>query len=242
MFKKILVIIPTYNEKENIENLLNQVLAAALQIDILVVDDNSPDGTARIVKNYQKTNPKVLLIERPKKMGLGSAYILGFKAALEKNYDLVFGMDADFSHDPAYLPQFIKEAQNFDLVIGSRYLHGEIRVVNWPLSRLFISLAANWYVRLITGLPIYDSTSGFKCFRRRVLETIDLNKIISDGYSFQVEMNFWVYQNNFKIKEIPIIFNDRIAGKSKLDRRSVWEMFWLVWKLRLMKNFGKIRK
>lgn len=242
MFKKILVIIPTYNEKENIENLLNQVLAAALQIDILVVDDNSPDGTARIVKNYQKTNPKVLLIERPKKMGLGSAYILGFKAALEKNYDLVFEMDADFSHDPAYLPQFIKEAQNFDLVIGSRYLHGEIRVVNWPLSRLVISLAANWYVRLITGLPIYDSTSGFKCFRRRVLETIDLNKIISDGYSFQVEMNFWAYQNNFKIKEIPIIFNDRIAGKSKLDRRSVWEMFWLVWKLRLMKNFGKIRK
>lgn len=239
MFKKILIIIPTYNEKENILKLLIEVLNVSPAIEVLVIDDRSPDSTGALVKEYLKKEPRVQLIEREKKLGLGSAYVLGFKKALEGDYELIFEMDADFSHDPAYLADFIKEAENYDLVIGSRYLHGEIRVVNWPLPRLFISLVANWYIRLITGLPIDDSTSGFKCFRRSVLLAVDLDKIHSDGYSFQVEMNFLVFKKGFKIKEIPIIFNDRISGKSKLDRKSVWEMFWLVWKLRLGKIFQK---
>jgi dolichol-phosphate mannosyltransferase len=233
--EKILVIIPTYNEKENIRELMIKLLQVVPDLEILVIDDNSPDGTGGLVSDFQKSEKRVYLLQRPQKLGLGSAYLAGFKWALERDYQLIFEMDADFSHDPAYIGEFIEAAKTSDLVIGSRYLHGEVRVVNWPLSRLFISQTANWYVRLITGLPIYDCTSGFKCFRREVLEKINLNKIHSEGYSFQVEINFLAHQKGFRIKEIPIIFNDRICGRSKLDRKSVWEMLWLVWLLRLRK-------
>ena len=235
MVEKILVIIPTYNEKENIRELMIKLLQVVPDLEILVIDDNSPDGTGGLVSDFQKSEKRVYLLQRPQKLGLGSAYLAGFKWALERDYQLIFEMDADFSHDPAYIGEFIEAAKTSDLVIGSRYLHGEVRVVNWPLSRLFISQTANWYVRLITGLPIYDCTSGFKCFRREVLEKINLNKIHSEGYSFQVVINFLAHQKGFRIKEIPIIFNDRICGRSKLDRKSVWEMLWLVWLLRLRK-------
>jgi dolichol-phosphate mannosyltransferase len=239
MNKDISVIIPTYNEKENIRELLPKILAAYPDMEILIIDDNSPDGTAQVVTGLLAQEPRIHLLERPGKMGLGSAYLAGFKWALARDYQLVFEMDADFSHDPEYIKDFLWAMADYDLVIGSRYLHGEIRVVNWPLTRLFISQAANWYVHFITGLPVADSTSGFKCFRRAVLEKIALGRIHSEGYSFQVEMNFLACQNGFRIKEIPIIFNDRISGRSKLDRHSVWEMVWLVWWLRLKTFFQR---
>jgi len=229
-----LVVIPTYNEKENIEELIGQVLSVKDTIHILVVDDNSPDGTGDIVERMASSNERVNIIRRERKMGLGSAYIAGFKWALE-NTDAryVFEMDADFSHDPRAIPNFLEAVRDNDLVIGSRYLKG-ITVVNWPLSRLILSYSANIYTRLITGLPLKDATGGYKCFRREVLEALPLDRIKSDGYSFQIEVNFLCWKKGFRIKEIPILFVDRRVGISKMNRKIVWEAAFMVWRLRFM--------
>ncbi|MCI0530464.1 MAG: polyprenol monophosphomannose synthase [candidate division Zixibacteria bacterium] len=236
---KALVIIPTYNEKENLEAIIEAVLRQDSMLNILVVDDNSPDGTGQIAERISRDNNKVHVLHRQRKMGLGQAYIAGFKYALEHKYDFVFEMDADFSHDPKYLPEFLKSLETADLVLGSRYVRG-VNVVNWPMSRLLLSYFANVYSRWITGVPVRDSTGGFKCYRRAVLEGIELDKIKSEGYSFQIETCFRAWKKGFRIKEIPIIFVDRRAGHSKMSKRIVREAIWVVWKLRILSLLGKI--
>lgn len=234
---KTLIIIPTYNELENLPKLLPEVLSKNDDINILIVDDNSPDGTAAFVENEMKNNNRIHLIRRPSKQGLGTAYIAGFKYAIQKNFDLVFEMDADFSHDPKEIPRFLDEIQNSDLVIGSRYING-VNVINWPLRRLLLSSFANLYTRVITGMPVHDATGGFKCFRRKVLESINLDKVKSNGYAFQIEMNFKTWKKGFRVKEIPIIFVDRVKGKSKMSKKIVREAVTMVWKLRIKSIFG----
>ncbi len=230
---KSVVVVPTYNEAENIGRLIPQVLERDPGITILVVDDNSPDGTAEVVRRAEGFGDRVRLLERPGKAGLGSAYIAGFKWALaETDAETVFEMDADFSHAPAALDEFLQEIRTHDLVLGSRYLYG-VTVVNWPLRRLFLSVGANLYARLVTGMKIKDSTGGFKCFRREVLEALPLDRIKSDGYSFQIELNYHCWRRGFRIKEIPIIFMDREVGVSKMNKRIIWEAMWMVWALRL---------
>jgi dolichol-phosphate mannosyltransferase len=236
---KALVIIPTYNEADNVSAIIDEALKQDKNLEVLIVDDNSPDGTSKIVEKKQIKNIKIHLLKRAGKMGLGSAYVAGFKYALEQNFDYIFEMDADFSHDPAVIPDMLKEIKDNDLVIGSRYLGG-INVVNWPLRRLMLSFFAAHYVRFITGMPINDPTGGFKCFRRKVLETIDLDKILSDGYSFQIEMNFRTWQRKFKIKEIPIVFTDRRSGQSKMSKKIVREAIFVVWKLQFLHLKKKI--
>lgn len=233
-----LVIIPTYNELDNVEQLAKEIHQLTPEINILFIDDGSPDGTADLIKKMMSKNKKIHILERSDKMGLGSAYVSGFKFALENGYEYIFQMDADFSHDPKELPNFLKSITNNDLVLGSRYIKG-VNVINWPLSRLLLSYFANVYTRLITGLPICDATGGFKCFRRSVLESIDLNNISSNGYAFQIEMTFKVWSKGFRVKEIPIIFVDRIYGESKLSRKIMWEAIFLVWKLRISRIFSK---
>ncbi len=239
--KKVLVIVPTYNERENIKEIVPQILSKGENIEVLIVDDNSPDGTAKIVKEMMIHNPRIHLIKRPGKLGLGTAYVEGFKYALEHGYDLIIEMDADFSHNPDDLPRLIQESEHADLVIGSRYTNG-ISVVNWPLNRLLLSYFANLYARILTGIPVRDLTAGFKCFRREVLEKIDLSKIHSDGYAFQIEMNFYAYERGFKIKEIPIIFIERRTGVSKMSKRIIKEAFFLVIFLRLKKILSFLKK
>ena len=236
---KTLVIIPTYNESENIERIVPLVMEKDPSIHVLIVDDNSPDGTGRIADEMAKKDDRVFVIHREKKSGLGTAYIAGFKSALEKGYDLIFEMDCDFSHDPKYVPHFLKAIQEADLVLGSRYIDG-VNVINWPMSRLLLSYYANVYSRLVTGLPVKDATGGFKCFRREVLEAIDLDRVKSNGYSFQIEMSFRAWKKGFKIKEIPIIFEDRKVGQSKMSKKIVREAVWMVWKLRLRSLLGKL--
>ena len=235
--QKSLVIIPTYNELENIPKLIPIVLAQDERIHLLIVDDNSPDGTAKFVEEEMKSNERIHLLKREKKLGLGTAYIAGFKYALENEYDFVFEMDADFSHDPKELRNFLIAIRENDLVLGSRYING-VRVLNWPMARLLLSFFASVYTRIITGMPIKDATGGFKCFRRNVLESIDLDKVKSNGYSFQIEMTFKAYVKGFKIKEIPIVFVDRVKGKSKMSKKIVREAVMMVWKLRLQHIFG----
>jgi len=229
-----LVVIPTYDEVENITRIVPDVLAQDPGLDVLVVDDGSPDGTARAVRGLDDYGTRVALIERASKLGLGSAYIAGFRWALAQGYPLVFEMDADYSHHPTMLPEFLRQAQRADVVLGSRYLHG-VTVVNWPLRRLVLSVGANHYARLITGLPVRDSTGGFKCFRRAVLETIPLDRIQSDGYAFQIEVNWYCWRHGFRIVEIPIVFEDRRIGVSKMNKRIIWEAAILVWKLFFMR-------
>ncbi len=236
---KSLVIIPTYNELENLPKLIPAVLSQDESIHILIVDDGSPDGTGKYVKEEMKKNDRIHLLEREKKMGLGTAYIAGFKYALQNNYDFIFEMDADFSHDPKELKNFLIAIKENDLVLGSRYING-VRVLNWPMARLLLSFFASVYTRIITGMPIKDATGGFKCFHRKVLEAIDLDKVKSNGYSFQIEMTFKAYSKGFKIKEIPIIFSDRVKGKSKMSKKIVREAVTMVWKLRLQHMFGKL--
>ena len=236
---KALVIIPTYNEKDNIEKIVLKTLKQDDIIEILVVDDGSPDGTGNIVKSIQENNPKVHLLERKKKMGLGSAYVAGFKYAIKNQFDYIIEMDADFSHNPKEIPNMLKEIQNNDLIIGSRYIVG-INVINWSLKRLLLSYFASIYVRVIRGMKVNDPTGGFKCFRREVLENIDLDKIISDGYSFQIEMNFRTWCKNYRIKEIPIVFTDRQNGTSKMSKKIVKEAIWMVWYLRILKILGRL--
>lgn len=235
--QKSLVIIPTYNELENIPKLIPIVLAQDERIHLLIVDDNSPDGTAKFVEEEMKSNERIHLLKREKKLRLGTAYIAGFKYALENEYDFVFEMDADFSHDPNELRNFLITIRENDLVLGSRYING-VRVLNWPMARLLLSFFASVYTRIITGMPIKDATGGFKCFRRNVLESIDLSKVKSNGYSFQIEMTFKAYVKGFKIKEIPIVFVDRVKGKSKMSKKIVREAVMMVWKLRLQHIFG----
>lgn len=236
---KTLIIIPTYNEKENIARIIDSVLHLNVSMDVLVIDDNSPDGTGQIVKDVQRNEPRVHLMERERKLGLGTAYIAGFKYAIEQKYDYVFEMDADFSHDPAEIPNFLNKINGNDLVLGSRYLKG-VTVVNWPLRRLFLSYAASVYTRIITGLPVKDCTGGYKCYRREVLESINLNKVHSNGYAFQIEITYKAWKKGFRLTEIPIIFVDRDVGHSKMSRKIVWEAVWMVWKLRLLSIFGRL--
>ncbi len=229
---KTIVVVPTYNERDNIYLLADSVLAQDENIQLLIVDDNSPDGTGIIADQLASESDRIHVIHRKSKQGLGSAYREGFKIALDLGADFIIEMDADFSHDPKVLPQFLSKMNEFDLVIGSRYLNG-VSVVNWPIRRLMLSYFANWYTRVITGLKIADCTSGYKCFRRKVLETIDLEKVKSDGYSFQIEMNYHCMENKFRIGEIPIIFIDRHAGTSKMSKKIVKEAVFMVWKLKI---------
>jgi dolichol-phosphate mannosyltransferase len=228
-----LVVIPTYNEKDNIEEITHTLLGVHGDLEVLVVDDGSPDGTGAIVDRMCKADHRVHAIHRPGKMGLGSAYITAFKYALERDYDPIFQMDSDFSHDPKYLPDFLEKIKDHDLVLGSRYVVG-VNVVNWPLGRLLLSYYANMYTRVITRMPIRDATGGFKCFRRKVLESIDLDRIHSEGYSFQIEMSYKTWKKGFRICETPIIFVDRRAGESKMSMKIAREAAWVVWKLRIL--------
>jgi len=237
---RALVIVPTYNERENIRPLVENVLAKDARIDMLVVDDGSPDGTGAIVDEIAAANPRVFVLHRPSKLGLGTAYLEGFKWALEREYEFVFEMDADFSHNPDHLPEFLRRIVDADLVLGSRYRNGRVTVVNWPMSRLLLSYAANIYARGVTGLQLFDSTGGFKCFRRRVLEAIDLNAVKSNGYAFQIEMSFRAWKKGFRIAEIPIVFVDRTEGESKMSKRIVREAVWMVWRLRWWAISGKV--
>ncbi|HIJ96832.1 MAG TPA: polyprenol monophosphomannose synthase [Desulfuromonadales bacterium] len=238
---KAVVVIPTYNEKENVPRLSQAVLSQDPAIEILFVDDNSPDGTGKIIDELVSCSPRIHVIHRPGKRGLGSAYREGFNVALAMGADYVIEMDADFSHDPAVLPEFIKAAQESDLVIGSRYLNG-VSVVNWPIRRLILSYCASVYTRWVTGLQLWDCTSGFKCFRRSTLESIDLRRVTSDGYSFQIEMNFRCMEKGLRMSEIPIIFIDRHAGSSKMSRKIVREAVVMVWKLRLQSMISHFRR
>lgn len=240
MAERALVIVPTYNERENITRLIGSILEQDQRLEILVVDDGSPDGTGEIVEGLMQHETRVHILKRPRKMGLGTAYIAGFRWALQESYDFVFEMDADFSHDPAHLSQFLSAIEDADLVLGSRYRNGKVTVVNWPIKRLLLSYFANVYARVVTGLPVWDATGGFKCFRRKVLESIDLSHVRSNGYAFQIEMSFRAWRKHFKIVEIPIVFVDRTEGQSKMSRAIVREAIWMVWRLRLWALKGAV--
>lgn len=234
-----LIIIPTYNEKDNVREITEAILELPYDFNILIVDDNSPDGTGIIANELSSNDSRIHVLHRTIKEGLGPAYIAGFRWGLDRDYDIFFEMDADFSHRPGYLHDFMKEIKNTDLVLGSRYISG-VNVVNWPLGRLLISYFANRYSEIITGLPVRDSTGGFKCFRREVLESIDLSKVKSTGYTFQIEMTLRAYVRGFRIKEIPIVFYERTRGNSKMTFHIAREAVWMVWKLRLMKIIRRL--
>ena len=239
MAERALVIVPTYNEQANIQRLISSVLAQDPRLEVLVVDDNSPDGTGGIVDALAAENPRVQVLHRAGKMGLGTAYVAAFRWALERGYDYLFEMDADFSHDPVHLTDFLTAIQAADLVLGSRYRKGRVTVVNWPMSRLILSWFANIYARNVTGMPFDDLTGGFKCFRRGVLEAIDLSAVRSNGYAFQIEMTFRAWRRQFRIVEIPITFVDRSEGESKMSKRIVREAVWMVWRLRWWSLTGR---
>jgi dolichol-phosphate mannosyltransferase len=230
MSQKSLVIIPTYNERENLPSLVERIMAQPETYEVLVVDDHSPDGTGELADEIAEKNPLVHVLHRSEKNGLGRAYCDGFKWALEKDYEFIFEMDGDFSHNPDDLPGFLRAAQEADLVLGSRYSNG-IRVINWPLKRLMLSMCAAKYVQIITGLPVSDPTGGYKCFRRRALESIDLDKVKSNGYSFQIELTHKIWRQGMTIAEVPIIFTDRFLGSSKMSTKIVREALWMVWSL-----------
>jgi dolichol-phosphate mannosyltransferase len=238
--RKALVITPTYNERENIGRIIPMILDKDPRLEVLVVDDGSPDGTGEVVSTLARENPRVHLLERGKKLGLGTAYLAGFEWALARDYDVAFEMDADFSHDPRHLPEFLEAIEDSDLVLGSRYQNGRVTVVNWPIGRLVLSYLANIYARAITRLPVFDATGGFKAFRRRVLEAIDLNAVHSNGYAFQIEMTYRAWHRGFRIREIPIVFLDRTLGESKMSKQIVREAIWMVWRLRWQAIRGRI--
>jgi dolichol-phosphate mannosyltransferase len=240
MAERALVVIPTYNEAGNVGSIVPQALAQDPRLEVLVVDDNSPDGTGRLADALAAQEPRLHVLHREGKLGLGTAYLTGFAWALARGYDYVFEMDADFSHDPQHLKQFLKEIEAADLVLGSRYLGGKVTVVNWPISRLLLSYGANLYARWVTGLRVWDLTGGFKCFRRRVLEAIDLPRVRSNGYAFQIEMSVRAWRKGFTLKEIPIVFVDRTEGQSKMNGAIVREAVWMVPRLRVMTLFGRI--
>lgn len=240
MSDRALVIVPTYNERDNISELLARILEEDSRLEVLIVDDGSPDGTGALADEIAGRESRVHVIHRPRKLGLGTAYIAGFKWALERDYAYVFEMDADFSHDPGHLTQFLEAVEDADLVLGSRYNRGKVTVVNWPIRRLMLSYAANLYARWVTGLPLDDSTGGFKCFRRSVLQAINLDAVKSNGYGFQIEVSYLAWRKHFRLVEIPIVFHDRTEGQSKMSRRIVWEAIWMVWRLRWRTLTGKI--
>ncbi len=237
---KILVIMPTYNERENLEGIVPKIISQDSRINMLIVDDNSPDGTGLIADKFAKENSRIKVIHRKGKLGLGSAYVLGFRYSLENRFDLTFTMDADFSHPVDKLPEMISTVeQGYDLVIGSRWVEGG-GTVNWPRNRERLSQTASKYTRIVTGLPVKDTTAGFQAFRKRVLENIEIDGMKSDGYSFQIETKFKVWRNGFRLKEIPIIFKDRVIGVSKLSKRIIFEAFFIVWWLRISSIFSKV--
>jgi dolichol-phosphate mannosyltransferase len=240
--ERALVIVPTYNERENIARLIAAVLEKDARLEMLIVDDGSPDGTGDIVEAISAENPRVHLLRRAKKLGLGTAYLAGFKWSLDRGYDYTFEMDADFSHDPGHLPEFLRAIETADLVIGSRYRGGKVTVVNWPMSRLLLSYFANVYARIVTGLFIWDLTAGFKCYRRTVLQAVDLDDVRSNGYAFQIEMHYRTWKKNFRIVEIPIVFVDRTEGTSKMSKAIVREAVWMVWRLRFWGMTGRLEK
>jgi dolichol-phosphate mannosyltransferase len=225
-----LIVVPTYNERENLPSLAQRLLSLPVPVDMLVVDDNSPDGTGKIADELAAKYPNIHVLHRSEKNGLGRAYIAGFKWALEQGYEFIFEMDGDFSHNPDDIPRFIEAAQSADLVLGSRYVNG-IRIINWPLRRLMLSKSAANYVAIITGMPFTDPTGGYKCFRRRALEAINLDEIRSNGYSFQIEMTHKVWRQGMKVVEVPIIFTDRFVGQSKMTGNIVREALLMVWRL-----------
>lgn len=237
---RALVIVPTYNERENVARIIDMVLTQDPRLSVLIVDDGSPDGTGAIVDEISALNERVHVLHRAKKLGLGTAYLAGFKWALSEKFAYIFEMDADFSHDPEHLPQFLRAIADADLVVGSRYRNGRVTVVNWPMSRLVLSYAANIYSRIVTGLQLFDATGGFKCFRREVLEAIDLDDVRSNGYAFQIEMSFRAWKKGFRIAEIPIVFTDRTEGESKMSKRIVREAIWMVWRLRWWSLTGRL--
>jgi len=227
---KNLVVVPTYNERENLPPLAQRLLALPVPVDLLVVDDNSPDGTGKLADDLAAKHPAIHVLHRQEKSGLGRAYIAGFKWALEQGYDYVFELDGDFSHNPDDIPMFLEAARNADLVLGSRYLNG-IRIINWPLSRLMLSKSAAKYVQIITGMPITDPTGGYKCFSRRGLEAINLDHIDSNGYSFQIEMTHRLWRQGMRIVEVPIVFTERVQGHSKMSGHIISEALMMVWRL-----------
>lgn len=230
--ERAVVIVPTYNERENITRIVPMILAQDERLEVLVVDDNSPDGTGQLADAMAAADPRVKVLHRTNKEGLGKAYLAGFEWALAHPYEYIFEMDADFSHDPSHLTEFLAAIQNADLVLGSRYRDGKVTVVNWPITRLLLSYAANIYARGVTGLKLWDGTGGFKCFRRKVLEAIPLKEVKSNGYAFQIEMSFRAWKKGFRIVEIPIVFHDRTEGQSKMSKKIVREAVWMVWRLR----------
>lgn len=236
---KALVIIPTYNEAQNAEKIITEVLQQSELVEVLIVDDNSPDGTADIVKKIMEQNERVHLLQRERKLGLGTAYVAGFKYAIQHQFDFVFEMDADFSHNPKEIPIMLSRMDGCDLLIGSRYVKG-VNVVNWPMKRLILSYSANIYTRVITGMPVHDATAGFKCYKRKVLEAIDLDSIRSNGYAFQIETNFLAWKKGFVIKEMPIVFVDRRVGVSKMNKKIVYEAAFMVWKLKARSVLNKL--
>ncbi|MEN8374459.1 MAG: polyprenol monophosphomannose synthase [Gemmatimonadota bacterium] len=238
--RRSLVIVPTYNERENIPRLIPRVLAQDPGIEVLVIDDASSDGTGQVADEMAGAEPRVHVMHRPAKLGLGTAYLAGFKWGLERDYELLFEMDADFSHDPEHLPQFLEAAEDADVVLGSRYLGGRVTVVNWPITRLILSSFANAYARRITGVPVADVTGGFRCYHRRVLEAIDLDAVGSEGYAFQIEMTLRAWVKGFRIAEIPIVFADRDSGESKMSKAIIVEAVWRVWYLRLLRLFRRL--
>ena len=240
MAERMLVVLPTYNESRNLPQIVPAILSQDPRLEVLVVDDNSPDGTGQIADELCASLARVHVLHRPMKQGLGRAYLAGFRWGLDQGFDLLFEMDADFSHDPRFLRDLIGVIEKgADLAIGSRYKTG-VNVINWPMSRLLLSSGANLYARVITGLPLTDSTGGFKCFRRRVLEAIPLEQVKSNGYSFQIEMSYRAYRKGFRLEEVPIIFSDRIEGHSKMSKKIVREAIWMVWWLRLSAFLGRL--
>ncbi|MFH2035115.1 MAG: polyprenol monophosphomannose synthase [Candidatus Zixiibacteriota bacterium] len=238
--ERALIIFPTYNEKENIEKIVAVVLPLDPRINVLIVDDSSPDGTGEIADKMAASDSRINVLHRKNKEGLGRAYIAGFEWGIKEKYDFLFEMDADFSHGPEFIKDFLIAIKDADLVLGSRYISG-VNVVNWPMSRLLLSYFANVYSRIVTGMPVRDATGGFKCFRREVLEAIDLDAIKSNGYTFQIEVSMRVWKKGFRIKEIPIVFTDRQEGASKMSKKIIREAIWMVWYLRFISIFGKLK-
>ena len=238
--ERFLVVIPTYNEIENVPRLIPRVLEQDPRIEILVVDDNSPDGTGDYAEEVAGREPRVHVLKRAGKEGLGKAYLAGFRWGLDRSYSLLFEMDADFSHDPANLSAFIEKAGAHDVVIGSRYVGGRVTVVNWPMGRLLVSYFGSWYARTVTGLPVRDATGGFNCWRRETLLALDLDRVQSNGYAFQIELKLRAWRGGFRLVEMPIVFTERDSGESKMSKRIVREAVWRVWKLRFMDLFGRL--
>ena len=238
--ERFVVVVPTFNERENLPRLVPRVLAQDPRLDLLVVDDDSPDGTWRLAEELAEENPRVHVLRRTGDRGLGPAYIDGFRWSLERRYGRIVEMDADLSHPPEHLPEMLEEAEEADVVIGSRYLDGRVSVVNWPIRRVLLSYFGTVYARIVTGLPVSDATGGYNCWRREVLEALDLDLVESNGYAFQIELKLRAWRRGFRIAEIPIVFTERDTGESKMSKKIVWEAVWKLWKFRFLELLGRL--